>query len=94
MPLLILTFLLQCIDRVMLNSASQFGIIEYLHLYTLKYSTPTSEPTKNLQRFSNATLVFYWGWLAGCMKTTDLLNTKANKTSTPCNMEGPETAYR
>jgi len=67
MPLLVLTFLLEAIDKVMLNSASQFGIIEDLQLYTLTDSTLTSEPMKNLQRFSNATLVFYWGTLAGCM---------------------------
>ncbi|KAJ5304478.1 uncharacterized protein N7443_004138 [Penicillium atrosanguineum] len=69
MPLLILTFLLQCIDKVMLNSVSQIGILEDLHLYTFKYSTSASEPTQNLQRYSNATLIFYWGWLVGLIPT-------------------------
>ncbi|KAL2830163.1 major facilitator superfamily domain-containing protein [Aspergillus pseudoustus] len=69
MPLLIITFLLQYVDKVILNGASQFGIIEDLELYTVQgYSTgPDPEPILDLHRFSVATLIFYWGCLAGLL---------------------------
>lgn len=76
----------------MLNSSSQFGILENLHLYTLQYSISTSELTESLQRYSNATLIFYWGWLAGYMNTADHLYIRAKCTSTPHRMDDPETA--
>lgn len=69
MPLLIITYMLQYVDKVILNGASQFGIIEDLDLYTVQGYSPGKDPQPilSLQRYSNATLIFYWGCLAGCM---------------------------
>lgn len=69
LPLSILTFMLQYIDKVILNGASQFGIIEDLDLYTVQGYThgPDPQPILDLQRYSVATLIFYWGCLAGCI---------------------------
>ena len=69
MPLLIITFMLQYIDKVILNGASQFGIIEDLDLYTVQGHTlsPDPQPILNLHRYSIATLIFYWGCVTGCM---------------------------
>ncbi|KAF9895241.1 hypothetical protein FE257_000143 [Aspergillus nanangensis] len=66
MPLLMVTFMLQYMDKVILSGAAQFGIIEDLKLYTV-ISPPAGhhDPELNLNRFSNVTLIFYWGCLAG-----------------------------
>ncbi|KAK5327648.1 hypothetical protein LTR20_002851 [Exophiala xenobiotica] len=72
-PLLMLTFMLQYIDKVILNGASQFGIIQDLHLYQVKGVDPeTQEPILDLKRFSNSTLIFYWGCLAGLLPSVYL----------------------
>ncbi|KUL86839.1 hypothetical protein ZTR_05338 [Talaromyces verruculosus] len=59
--------MLQYVDKVILNGASQFGIIEDLDLYTVQGYSPGKDPQPilSLQRYSNATLIFYWGCLAG-----------------------------
>jgi hypothetical protein len=69
MPLLIITFMLQYVDKVILNGASQFGIIEDLDLYTVQGYTPgpDPQPVLDLQRYSIATLIFYWGCVTGCL---------------------------
>lgn len=67
MPLLIVTFMLQYVDKILLSGAAQFGIIQDLHLYKVAGVNPeTQEPILNLHRYSNATLIFYWGCLAAC----------------------------
>ncbi|KAJ5460841.1 uncharacterized protein N7458_002393 [Penicillium daleae] len=69
MPLLIITFMLQYVDKVILNGASQFGIIEDLDLYTVQGYTPgpDPQPVLDLQRYSIATLIFYWGCVTGLL---------------------------
>lgn len=71
MPLIMITFMFQYIDKVILSGAAQFGIIQDLHLYTVAGINPkTHEPILNLRRYSNATLIFYWGCLAGRKNST------------------------
>lgn len=66
MPLMLITFSLQYIDKVILNGASQFGIVQDLHLYRVVGIDPTThKPILDLKRYSNVTLIFYWGALAG-----------------------------
>lgn len=71
MPILMITFMMQYIDKVILNGAAQIGIIQDLHLYTIQGIDPeTNEPILSLKRFSNVTLIFYWGCLAACKCAT------------------------
>lgn len=64
LPLMFISYGLQFMDKGLLGNAAQFGIIEDLHLYQMK--DVNGEPIMVLKRFSNATLVFYWGFVAGC----------------------------
>lgn len=65
LPTILVTYAFQYMDKVILNSASQFGIVEDLHLYESKGINPTThQPIRDLHRFSLATLIFYWGYLA------------------------------
>jgi hypothetical protein len=68
MPLLMVTFMLQYMDNVTLNGAAKFGIIQDLDLYKIVGYTSDGalEPILDLSRFSNATLIFYWGCLVSC----------------------------
>ena len=67
MPLLMITAGLQYLDKILLSGASQFGIIEDLHLYKVAGFNPkTHQPILDLHRYSNATLIFYWGALTAC----------------------------
>lgn len=77
LPLLVVSFSLQYIDKVILNGAAQFGIFADLGLYKLVDVNPaTHKPILDLHRCSIATLIFHWGALAGsvCLRifTTDL----------------------
>lgn len=68
MPIITVTYGLQYVDKVILNGASQFGIVHDLDLYTIAgHDEQTKEPILNLHRFSLVTLIFYWGYLAGGM---------------------------
>ena len=84
MPLLIVTFMLQYVDKTILNGAAQFGIIEDLHLYTVDgyTKTPQPEPILNLNRFSICTLIFYWGCLVG--RTCSNILTDRSSRHLPC----------
>lgn len=65
MPLLVVTFMLQYVDKILLTGAAQFGIIQELHLYKVAGVNPeTHRPILDLHRYSNVTLIFYWGCLA------------------------------
>jgi hypothetical protein len=67
-PMMVVTYGLQYIDKVILGGASQFGIVQDLHLYTIVgYNAQTNKPVESLHRFSMVTLIFYWGYLAGSM---------------------------
>ncbi|KAK5057505.1 hypothetical protein LTR84_011505 [Exophiala bonariae] len=73
MPMLIVTFMIQYIDKVILNGAAQVGIIQDLDLYTVQGINPhTNEPIINLKRFSNVTMIFYWGCLAALLPASYL----------------------
>ncbi|OAP59572.1 hypothetical protein AYL99_06870 [Fonsecaea erecta] len=65
MPTMMISFALQYTDKVILNAASQYGIIQDLHLYKPVINAETGKETLNLHRYSVATLMFYWGYLAG-----------------------------
>ncbi|KAJ9635001.1 hypothetical protein H2204_005956 [Knufia peltigerae] len=68
MPIIVVTYGLQYVDKVILNGASQFGIIQDLDLYTVAgLDEQTHKPILNLHRFSLVTLIFYWGYLAGAV---------------------------
>lgn len=66
-PTMMISFALQYTDKVILNAASQYGIIQDLDLYTPDVDPITGKTTLNLHRYSIATMMFYWGYLAGCM---------------------------
>src|SRR5689334_17871116 len=51
MPLLMVTFMLQYVDKILLTGASQFGIIEDLHLYKVEgVDSKTHEPILSLHQ--------------------------------------------
>lgn len=65
-PIILITYALQYVDKVILNRAAQCGIVQDLHLYEMKgYDPKTHIPVQDLHRFSLATLIFYWEYLAG-----------------------------
>lgn len=65
-PLILISFSLQYVDKVIFNGAAQFGIIADPGLYKIVGINPTThKPILNLHRFSIATLIFYWGCLVG-----------------------------
>ena len=66
MPMMLVSFSLQYVDKVILNGAAQFGIIAGLGLYKVVGVNPTiHKPILDLHRFSIVLLIFYWGCLAG-----------------------------
>ena len=68
MPIMFISYGLQYIDKNVLNTASQFGIIQDLGLDQVvgyKQTAAGREPIVSSVRFSNVTLIFYWGNLCG-----------------------------
>jgi hypothetical protein len=63
MPVMFISFGLQYMDKALLNSAAQFGIVQDLKLYEVQLVGETV--TLNLNKFSNVTLIFYWGYFFG-----------------------------
>jgi MFS family permease len=63
LPVMFISFGLQYMDKALLNSAAQFGIVEDLGLYEIKLVDKIA--TLNLNKFSNVTLIFYWGYFVG-----------------------------
>ncbi|KAH7152647.1 MFS general substrate transporter [Dactylonectria macrodidyma] len=63
MPLMFISYGLQYMDKTLLGAASQFGIIEDLGLYDV--AIVDGEPQADLKKFSNVTLMFYWGFFVG-----------------------------
>lgn len=59
LSLLVVPYMLRYMDKVLLNGAAQFGIIQDLHLYTMIHSSSSKAPVRGLTRFSNATRIFY-----------------------------------
>lgn len=64
LPLLFISYGLQFMDKGLLGNAAQFGIIEDLHLYQITVVDGVKQTS--IMRFSYATLIFYWGFVAGC----------------------------
>ena len=64
MPLMFISFGLQYMDKALLSTAAQFGIIQDLHLYDIVIVD--GKPKHDLVRFSYVTMIFYWGYFAGC----------------------------
>lgn len=63
LPIMFISFGLQYMDKALLNSAAQFGIVQDLGLYEIQLVD--KEATLNLDKFSNVTLIFYWGYFVG-----------------------------
>ena len=69
MPIMFISYGLQYMDKNILNTASQFGIVQDLDLYKVVGVQKTAHgnvPLLDLHRYSVATAIFYWGYLAGC----------------------------
>lgn len=60
MPAMIISLTLQFMDRACLSAAVLFGIMEDLELVRVD-----DEGKVNMRRYSNATSIVYWGFLAG-----------------------------
>ncbi|KIM92813.1 hypothetical protein OIDMADRAFT_139014 [Oidiodendron maius Zn] len=63
LPIMFISFGLQYMDKVLLNGASQFGIVQDLGLYDIVVIDKA--PRLSLNKFSNVTLIFYWGYFVG-----------------------------
>lgn len=63
MPLMFISYGLQYMDKAILGASSQFGIIQDLGLYDVVIIG--GKPKVDLTKFSYATLMFYWGFVAG-----------------------------
>ena len=63
MPLMFISFGLQYMDKACLTGAALFGIIEDLELFQVR--TIDGEATLDLQKYTYATLIFFWGYLLG-----------------------------
>jgi hypothetical protein len=77
LPVMFISFGLQYVDKALLNSAAQFGIVQDLGLYEIQLVDKTA--TLNLDKFSNVTLIFYWGYFVGGKSTTSF-GTSLNRT--------------
>lgn len=64
MPIMFVSYGLQFVDKAILSSAAQFGVITDLHLATTAVVDGVKKT--NSTRFSYCLLIFYWGFLAGC----------------------------
>lgn len=64
MPILFISFGIQFLDKLILSSAAQFGILKDLDLVTTVIIN--GKPATSSVRYSYATFMFYWGFLAGC----------------------------
>lgn len=63
MPVMAISFGLQYMDKACLTGAALFGIIPDLKLFETKVVNGAA--TLSLQRYSYASLIFYWGYLVG-----------------------------
>ncbi|KAH8879259.1 MFS general substrate transporter [Thozetella sp. PMI_491] len=70
MPLMFISYGLQYMDKAILGASSQFGVIQEVGLYDVVVITGT--PTVDLKKFSNATLMFYWGFAVGAFPASYL----------------------
>lgn len=64
MPLMFISYGLQYMDKALLSNAAQFGIIQDLDLYQV--SRVDGKSVVDSSRYSYVTLIFYWGYFAGC----------------------------
>ena len=64
MPIMFISFGLQYMDKTCLTGAALFGIVEDLDLYTI--AVFDGQPALDLNKYSYASLIFYWGYLLGC----------------------------
>jgi hypothetical protein len=64
MPIMFVSFGLQYMDKSCLTGAALFGIVEDLDLYTI--AVYDGKPALDLNKYSYASLIFYWGYLLGC----------------------------
>ncbi|KAH6717179.1 hypothetical protein BKA61DRAFT_671641 [Leptodontidium sp. MPI-SDFR-AT-0119] len=68
MPLMFISYGLQYMDKALLSSAAQFGIVDDLDLYDV--AIIGGQPVVDLKKFSYATLIFCWGFVLGCQLRT------------------------
>ncbi|KAL2074284.1 hypothetical protein VTL71DRAFT_8062 [Oculimacula yallundae] len=70
-PVMFLSFAFQYLDKACLTGAALFGILTDLDL--LQISFKGAIPVINTQRYSYASLIFYWGYLLGREQTIILI---------------------
>jgi MFS family permease len=64
-PLLMVTYTLQSYDKGVMSAATQFGFNTDLGLTTVIGTTSTGAPITNNEKYSNASMMFYIGYLVG-----------------------------
>jgi hypothetical protein len=64
LPWMFFSYGLQFVDKAILGSAAQFGILQDLDLTTIVHIN--GKEATSLIKYSYCSLIFYWGFLAGC----------------------------
>ena len=64
-PLMMVTYTLQSYDKGIMSAATQFGFNTDLGLTTIIGHTATGTAITNNQKYSNASMIFYIGYLCG-----------------------------
>lgn len=64
-PLMMVTYTLQSYDKGIMSAATQFGMNTDLGLTTTIGHTKTGTAITNNQKYSNASMIFYIGYLCG-----------------------------
>ena len=64
LPWMFVSYAIQFVDKAILGSSAQFGILQDLDLATPVYVHGVK--SLSLTKYSYCSLIFYWGFLAGC----------------------------
>ncbi|KAH8705839.1 major facilitator superfamily domain-containing protein [Talaromyces proteolyticus] len=64
-PLMMVTYTLQCYDKGIMSAATQFNFNADLGLTTIVGYETNGTPITNNQKYSNASMIFYVGYLVG-----------------------------
>ena len=69
---MVFTYFLQSYDKGILSSATQFGIEADLHLSKVIGHTAAGKAIVSNKKYSNASMIFYVGYLVGTLPMTYL----------------------
>lgn len=69
-PLMMVTYFLQSYDKGIIASATQFGITTDLGLEVITGYTSSGKPITDASKYSNASMIFYVGYLVGTLPMT------------------------